>query len=193
MKIPRFNVKFRTLFWLAVALALPVPGNFDLIGYETVLKQGDFFGYFQNAMIVTVASLALVLLFGAMADRHASPVKVLRWLALATARASARLAMPLNLSFAAAPPVFAAIRNARILVLGYLWGSFALFCFYRLTGLRWQPCCARYRFCRLTVNARPTPPASAQHWKPRRPRSARAHPAASRSCTARSARRTPRA
>lgn len=48
-------------------LALPWPGNFDLVGYETVLKQGDFFGYFQNSMIVTVASLAFVLLFGAMA------------------------------------------------------------------------------------------------------------------------------
>lgn len=48
-------------------LALPWPENFDLIGYETVLKQGDFFGYFQNSMIVTVASLFFVLLFGAMA------------------------------------------------------------------------------------------------------------------------------
>ncbi len=32
----------------------------------------------------------------------------------------------------------AAIRNARLLVLGYVWGSLALFCFYRLVGLRWQ-------------------------------------------------------
>jgi raffinose/stachyose/melibiose transport system permease protein len=48
-------------------LALPWPGNFDLIGYTTVLKQGDFFAYFQNSMIVTVASLFFVLLFGAMA------------------------------------------------------------------------------------------------------------------------------
>lgn len=48
-------------------LALPMPGNFDLIGYTTVLKQGDFFAYFQNSMIVTVASLFFVLLFGAMA------------------------------------------------------------------------------------------------------------------------------
>jgi len=48
-------------------LALPWPGNFDLVGYETVLKQGDFFGYFQNSMIVTVASLFFVILFGAMA------------------------------------------------------------------------------------------------------------------------------
>jgi raffinose/stachyose/melibiose transport system permease protein len=48
-------------------LALPVPGNFDLVGYETVMKQGDFFAYFQNSMIVTVASLFFVLLFGAMA------------------------------------------------------------------------------------------------------------------------------
>ena len=29
-------------------LALPWPEHFDLIGYQTVLKQGDFFGYFQN-------------------------------------------------------------------------------------------------------------------------------------------------
>jgi len=48
-------------------LALPSPGNFDLIGYETVMKQGDFFAYFQNSLIVTVASLFFVLLFGAMA------------------------------------------------------------------------------------------------------------------------------
>lgn len=48
-------------------LALPMPGNFDLIGYQTVMKQGDFFAYFQNSMIVTVASLFFVLLFGAMA------------------------------------------------------------------------------------------------------------------------------
>jgi raffinose/stachyose/melibiose transport system permease protein len=48
-------------------LALPMPGNFDLVGYETVLKQGDFFLYFQNSLIVTVASLFFVLLFGAMA------------------------------------------------------------------------------------------------------------------------------
>ena len=48
-------------------LALPVPSNFDWVGYETVLKQGDFFLYFQNSLIVTVASLFFVLLFGAMA------------------------------------------------------------------------------------------------------------------------------
>jgi raffinose/stachyose/melibiose transport system permease protein len=48
-------------------LALPLPGNFDLVGYQTVMKQGDFFAYFQNSMIVTVASLFFVLLFGAMA------------------------------------------------------------------------------------------------------------------------------
>ena len=48
-------------------LALPSPGNFDLVGYETVMKQGDFLAYFQNSLIVTVVSLFLVLLFGAMA------------------------------------------------------------------------------------------------------------------------------
>ena len=48
-------------------LALPNAENFSLIGYETVLTQGDFFLYFQNSMIVTVSSLFFVLLFGAMA------------------------------------------------------------------------------------------------------------------------------
>jgi raffinose/stachyose/melibiose transport system permease protein len=48
-------------------LALPNAETFDLIGYQTVLKQGDFFQYFANSMTVTVASLFFVLLFGAMA------------------------------------------------------------------------------------------------------------------------------
>ncbi|NRB17939.1 MAG: carbohydrate ABC transporter permease [Rhodobacteraceae bacterium] len=48
-------------------LALPDGDTFTLIGYQTVMKQGDFFLYFQNSMIVTVATLFFVLLFGAMA------------------------------------------------------------------------------------------------------------------------------
>ncbi|MCG7519330.1 carbohydrate ABC transporter permease [Ruegeria sp. Ofav3-42] len=48
-------------------LAFPNADSFSMIGYETVMKQGDFFLYFQNSMIVTVASLFFVLLFGAMA------------------------------------------------------------------------------------------------------------------------------
>jgi raffinose/stachyose/melibiose transport system permease protein len=48
-------------------LALPNSETFDLIGYTTVLSQGDFFVYFQNSLIVTVVSLFFVLLFGAMA------------------------------------------------------------------------------------------------------------------------------
>jgi len=48
-------------------LKLPDENSFSLIGYETVLKQGDFLLYFQNSMIVTLTSLFLILLFGAMA------------------------------------------------------------------------------------------------------------------------------
>lgn len=48
-------------------LSLPNPDTFTLVGYETVLKQGDYFLYFQNSMIVTVASLFFILLFGSMA------------------------------------------------------------------------------------------------------------------------------
>ncbi len=48
-------------------LALPDAESFSLIGYQTVMKQGDFLLYFQNSFIVTVASLFFILLFGAMA------------------------------------------------------------------------------------------------------------------------------
>lgn len=48
-------------------LSLPDSETFSLIGYQTVLKQGDFFGYFLNSLTVTVVSLFFVLLFGAMA------------------------------------------------------------------------------------------------------------------------------
>ena len=48
-------------------LTLPNADTFSLIGYETVMKQGDFLLYFQNSLIVTVTSLFCVLLFGAMA------------------------------------------------------------------------------------------------------------------------------
>jgi len=45
----------------------PTPKTFDLIGYATVLGQGDFTHYFTNSLIVTLGSIACVLLFGAMA------------------------------------------------------------------------------------------------------------------------------
>jgi raffinose/stachyose/melibiose transport system permease protein len=48
-------------------LALPGLGNFDAVGYTTVLEQGHVVQYFANSLIVTVASLFFVLLFGAMA------------------------------------------------------------------------------------------------------------------------------
>lgn len=51
----------------AEPLSFPDADTFSLIGYQTVMKQGDFFLYFQNSLIVTVASLFFILLFGAMA------------------------------------------------------------------------------------------------------------------------------
>jgi raffinose/stachyose/melibiose transport system permease protein len=45
----------------------PGPESFDLIGYQTVLGQGDFVNYMQNSLTVTIVSIFLVLLFGAMA------------------------------------------------------------------------------------------------------------------------------
>ncbi len=51
----------------AEPLALPSAETFSLVGYQTVTRQGDFILYFQNSLIVTLASLFCVLLFGAMA------------------------------------------------------------------------------------------------------------------------------
>ena len=48
-------------------LSPPTSETFDLIGYAAVLGKGDFLHYFQNSLVVTVASLFFVLLFGAMA------------------------------------------------------------------------------------------------------------------------------
>lgn len=48
-------------------LQIPTSETFSLIGYKTVIEQGNFFLYFQNSLIVTVVSIALVLVFGAMA------------------------------------------------------------------------------------------------------------------------------
>lgn len=55
------NAIFRT------PLQFPTSETFSLIGYEAVMKQGSFLTYFQNSAIVTVVSIALVILFGAMA------------------------------------------------------------------------------------------------------------------------------
>ncbi|OWV98260.1 sugar ABC transporter permease [Rhizobium sp. R72] len=48
-------------------MQVPTPSTFSLVGYQTVLGQGDFATYFQNSFIVTVVSIFFVLLFGAMA------------------------------------------------------------------------------------------------------------------------------
>ena len=48
-------------------LALPNAETFSTIGYQTVFQQGDFALYLQNSLIVTVASLFFILVYGAMA------------------------------------------------------------------------------------------------------------------------------
>lgn len=70
-------------------LALPTSESFSMIGYQTVLKQGDFFLYFQNSMIVTAAAPFFILLFGAMAA-----------LALSKCRARGKTLMGLYLALA---------------------------------------------------------------------------------------------
>src|SRR5579871_3295115 len=50
----------------ATPLVPPLPDTFSLIGYATVFKRGDFALYFQNSLIITIVSLLLIVVFGAM-------------------------------------------------------------------------------------------------------------------------------
>src|SRR3989442_1671446 len=48
-------------------VALPTPETFSLVGYETLARRAHFETYFANSAIVTLGSLAAVLLIGSMA------------------------------------------------------------------------------------------------------------------------------
>lgn len=48
-------------------LSLPNPSNFDAVGYETVWGGANFPLYFWNSLLVTLGSLALILLVSSMA------------------------------------------------------------------------------------------------------------------------------
>jgi raffinose/stachyose/melibiose transport system permease protein len=48
-------------------LAPPDAATFSLVGYEKVLRASNILTYYSNSLIVTLVSMALVLLFGAMA------------------------------------------------------------------------------------------------------------------------------
>jgi raffinose/stachyose/melibiose transport system permease protein len=48
-------------------LAPPDASTFSLVGYEKVFRASNILTYFSNSLIVTLVSMALVLLFGAMA------------------------------------------------------------------------------------------------------------------------------
>jgi raffinose/stachyose/melibiose transport system permease protein len=48
-------------------LSLPNPSNFDPVGYETVWSGANFPLYFWNSLLVTLGSLALILLVSSMA------------------------------------------------------------------------------------------------------------------------------
>jgi raffinose/stachyose/melibiose transport system permease protein len=60
------SVKSRSAIF-ANPVSLPTLETFDLIGYQQVLDKAAFGVYFGNSLIVTIVSLALVLVAGAMA------------------------------------------------------------------------------------------------------------------------------
>ena len=48
-------------------LQIPMPETFSLKGYDTVFTRSAYFLFFKNSLVVTLVSLACILLFGAMA------------------------------------------------------------------------------------------------------------------------------
>lgn len=62
----------------------PLPGTFDLVGYQTVFSRSSFQQYFVNSFIVTTASLFFVLWAGSMAAYALSEYQFSgnRWLGL---------------------------------------------------------------------------------------------------------------
>jgi raffinose/stachyose/melibiose transport system permease protein len=65
-------------------LALPTPDTFSLIGFHKVLANSNFLLYFGNSLFVTLTSLVLIILFGAMAAWGLSEYKFRgnRWMTL---------------------------------------------------------------------------------------------------------------
>src|ERR1700750_2611112 len=60
------SFKNRTAMFLQPVMP-PLPTTFSLVGYQTVFGRGNFPLYFLNSFVVTVGSVVLVILFGAMA------------------------------------------------------------------------------------------------------------------------------
>ncbi len=65
-------------------LALPTLESFSLVGFQKVLSATNFMQFFANSLVVTLGSLVLIILFGAMAAWALSEYdyKGRRWLAL---------------------------------------------------------------------------------------------------------------
>ena len=65
-------------------LALPDFKTFTLVGYTSILEQGNFILYFKNSITITVVSLFLILVLGAMAAHALAEYRFKgdRWLAL---------------------------------------------------------------------------------------------------------------
>ena len=99
-------------------LALPTGESFDLVGYRTVLQQGDFLLYFQTSMVVTVASLVFVLLFGAMA-----PADRAQALAQAAIAAQPGVATAIADVLAANPDKLAEYRAGKDKLFGFFVGQ----------------------------------------------------------------------
>lgn len=90
---------------------------------------------------------AVVASIAAMVTGIRADLPAFSWIAAATfATALVATAIDLNRPLWSDPEaignrdaqVVAALRNARLLVIGYFWGAFSLLAFYRGTGLKWQ-------------------------------------------------------
>lgn len=74
----------------------PMPWNVDLIGYYKVFGDGDIASYYLNSIAVTVATIVLTLLFGAMAAWALTEYKF-RWNTLLAIFLSLGIMVPIRL------------------------------------------------------------------------------------------------
>ncbi len=103
---PRVQAERRTLPWVeyteltALFLIQGAAMGMWFVPLSTVLDAHGLHAIKPFAFAATaVAAFVSPLFFGAMADRHASPVRVLRWLSLATAAAMAMAATAIQLGW----------------------------------------------------------------------------------------------
>jgi raffinose/stachyose/melibiose transport system permease protein len=61
-----FRVPYQPPIWFTLEGGFQIINNFTLEGYQSVFERSQIFGYFANSVFITVVSLVVIMLLGAM-------------------------------------------------------------------------------------------------------------------------------